>query len=461
MAKIPQPSLFSWSQIDAASDLDRLRLVLAALPDEDLVAFLEARRGRGRDDYPVRPMWNAVIAGIVFQHPSAAALIRELWRNGELRQLCGFDPLLGMDAAPTQDAFGHFLALLVAHRRWLVEMFHQLIDELAAALPDLGQKLAVDSKGLRSAGKPVKDEEKQTDPDGRRDLEADWGTKSYKGQREDGTAWEKVIRWFGYKLHLVVDSVYELPLGFTLTKASAGDSPPLLPLVADLRHQHPQVAARAQELAGDKAYDSADNKAKLYDEYGIKPIIDHRELWKEEPGKPRPLCGDRAEVFLYDEKGGVYCQCPSERRGADEVRALAFVGFEHDRLTLKYRCPAAYYSSACQGRAECDRLAPSGVGDQGRILRVPLTTDRRIFTPIARHTRTWERAYDRRTAVERVNSRIDRVLGFEEHFIRGQAKMEARVTLALVVMLAMALGRIRADQAELMRSLTAPVRRAA
>jgi hypothetical protein len=93
-------------------------------------------------------------------------------------------------------------------------------------------------------------------------------------------------------------------------------------------------------------------------------------------------------------------------------------------------------------------------------VRVPLELDRRIFTPIARPSRTWAKAYDRRTAVERVNSRLDRVLGFEEHFIRGQAKMEARVTLALMVMLAMALGRIRADQASLMRSLTAPVRRA-
>ena len=93
MATIPQPSLFSWQQIDAASDLDRLRLVLSALPDEELVRFLEKQRGKGRDDYPIRPTWNALIAGIVFQHPTAAALIRELWRNAELRQVCGFAPL--------------------------------------------------------------------------------------------------------------------------------------------------------------------------------------------------------------------------------------------------------------------------------------------------------------------------------------------------------------------------------
>ena len=309
MATIPQPSLFSWQQVDTASDLDRLRLVLSALPDEPLVRFLEERRGRGRDDYPVRAMWNALIAGLVFQHPSAAALIRELWRNSELRQLCGFDPLRGLGATPSDDAFGRFLELIIEHRDKLVEMFQQLVEELSRELPELGRRLAVDSKGIRSAGKPVKDEQKQKEPDGRRDLDADWGTKTYKGAR------------------------------------------------------------------------------------------------------------------------------------ADELREMAFVGFEKDRGCLKYRCPAAVYGFECQGRAECEKLAPLGVGEFGRTVRVPLATDRR-------------------TAVERVNSRLDRVLGFEEHFIRCKAKMEARVSLALVVMLAMALGRVRANQAELIRSLTAPVRRA-
>ena len=151
MATIPQPSLFTWQQIDTASDLDRLRLVLDALPDEPLVRFLEERRGRGRDDYPVRPMWNAVIAGVVFQHPSCAALVRELWRNGELRQLCGFDPLKGTGAMPSQDAMERFLALVVEHRERLTAMFHALVDELSRELPDLGRRLAVDSKAVPSA----------------------------------------------------------------------------------------------------------------------------------------------------------------------------------------------------------------------------------------------------------------------------------------------------------------------
>jgi hypothetical protein len=340
-------------------------------------------------------------------------------------------------------------------------MFHQLVEELAKELPELGRRLAVDSKAIASAGKPVKDEEKQKEPDGRRDLDADWGSKTYKGKRADGTAWEKVIGWFGYKLHLLVDTTYELPLAFELTKASVSDSPELLPLVEQLEDNHAELAERAEELAADKGYDSAENNSALYDEHGIKPVIDIRQLWKEEPGKPRVLFGDRADVVLYDEGGRVYCQPPTERRDADEVRQMAFVGFEKERGCLKYRCPAAFFGFKCQGRAECEKLAPLGVGEFGRTVRVPLELDRRIFTPIARSTPKWETAYDRRSAVERVNSRIDRVLGFEQHFIRGLAKMKTRVTLALVVMLAMALGRIRADQAELMRSLTAPVRHAA
>jgi hypothetical protein len=95
MATLPQPYLFSWREIEAQSDLARLRLVLAVLPDEDLVAKLEQLRGKGRDDYPVRPTLelglgrNCVPASIgslatpgdVPQRRTAGALrVRPEWR---------------------------------------------------------------------------------------------------------------------------------------------------------------------------------------------------------------------------------------------------------------------------------------------------------------------------------------------------------------------------------------------
>lgn len=465
MAPLPFPppvrgrvrvGVFHWHEVDEASDLDRLRLVLSVLPDEGFVTALEHRRGRGRNDYPVRPTWNAMLAGIVYQHASAASLLRELTRNGELRDLCGFDPLRGAKAVPTDDAFGHFLEAVMEHQALVMDIFHQLIEELVMVLPDLGVKLAVDSKAVQSHGKPVTDEQKKESDDRRRDTDADWGKKTYKGVRQDGTTWEKVVRWFGYKLHLIVDSVYELPVGFELTKASTNDSPVLLRLVGQVQEHHQPLLSRSEECSADKGYDSNANNRVLFDEYGIKPVIDKRKLWKD-PDETRALFGERVDSFTYDEQGHVYCECPV----SGERRELFFDGFERDRESLKYRCPAAALGLECAGRAECEGRTCGRAGSYGRVVRVPLELDRRIFTPIARHTAKWDKAYDRRTSVERVNSRLDRVLGFELHYIRGKRKMETRVTLALIVILAMALGRIRANQADLMRSVTAPVRRAA
>jgi hypothetical protein len=461
MATIPQTQLFSWDDIDTASDLDRLRLVLVALSlvDEAFVSYLESKRGKGRDDYPVRPMWNAVIAGIVFQHPAGESLRRELRRNAELRQLCGFDIFAGEAAVPTKDSLSRFLVLVMECEEHLSNMFHELVDLLKAELPNLGKVTAVDSKAIPSFGKPVCDEEKKAVDDRRRDVDGDWGVKQYKGKRKDGTTWEKVTKWFGYKLHLLVDSHYELPLAYEVSRASTNDSPRLIPLVEDIEANHQELYSDIDELSADKGYDSAQNNATLYDNHRIKPVIDNRKMWKNDEVKT--LLDDRYDVFCYDESGQVYCQCPSDTQGEDYVTEMAFVGFESDRQTLKFKCPAAHYGFVCPGREECEDLAPFGVGRNGRIVRVPLSTDRRIFTPIARISNKWETAYNRRTAVERVNSRLDRVMGFENHTIRGKRKMTMRVSLALIVMLAMALGRIRIGQVEQMRSLVAPIARVA
>ncbi len=90
-----------------------------------------------------------------------------------------------------------------------------------------------------------------------------------------------------------------------------------------------------------------------------------------------------------------------------------------------------------------------------KAIRIPLEEDPRIFTPVARSSYKWKELYKMRVAIERVNSRLDVSFGFEQHFIRGQKKMRLRVGLALCVMLAMAVGRIKEKQPDKMRSLVA------
>jgi hypothetical protein len=435
MAKLVAPYLFTWKDVEAKSDLERLMVVLEHIPDEALMGRLEKQRKWGRDDYPIRPVWNSVLAGVVYQHQSIDSLRRELLRNAELRQFCGFDPHKGSGAVPPSWVYTRFLKLLFKYEGEIDGMFDRLVDELKALLPDLGFSVAVDSKGVNSAGRPTK----RTGEDRRRDMDANWGKKTYRGKREDGTLWEKVVKWFGYKIHLLVDTKYEMPIGYQVTRASVSDSKQLLPLVKRVREKHSEIHRDMDTASGDKGYDSEENCRELYDEHGIKPVIDIRRMWRDK--ETRLLDPNRSDNIVYDEVGTVYCICPK----TGEQRSMSYGGFEKGRMTLKYICPVRAYGLRCWGRDQCTHATKSE--------RISLEIDRRIFTPVSRSSYAWEREYKKRTAVERVNSRLDVSFGFERHFIRGQKKMEIRVGLALCVMLAMAVGRIKEERQELMRSL--------
>ena len=139
MAIIPQQNLFNWEEIEELGDLERLRLVLEHMPDEGLMRHLEKERAQGRDDYPVRAVWNSIVAGVVFGHNCIESLRRELRRNGQLRQLCGFDPLKGVGAVPPPWVYTRFLKALMGHQGEIEEMFEALVEGRRGELPDFGR----------------------------------------------------------------------------------------------------------------------------------------------------------------------------------------------------------------------------------------------------------------------------------------------------------------------------------
>ena len=485
-----EPSLFDWDALDAHSDLERFTLVRDHLPDEAIIQALEAQRGHGRDDFPVKAMWNGVLAGIVFQHESMESLLRELSRNPALFQACGFNSLpvqtapvaqLTRDevsgrmmvvrspagdciyAVPNSWNMSRFLLSVIAledEQHLVSAMSQTLREQLMEALPDFGQHLGYDGKAIQShsTGQVSKASNATSDPD------ADWGKHETRGvDSKTGKAWSKVKSWFGYTLHLVADTQYEIPVAFEVTPASGSEHLSLRRLIGELFGQTPALAERCQTFSADRGLDSAETKALLWDDYGIRPLIDTRLLWREEkqatdydPTQPitRPLNPERVDTIVYTERGNVHCICPA----TGEQRDLAFHGFEGDRNTLKYRCPAAAYDLECQGKPQCHQMGGVQPGSYGRIVRIKLDEqDRRIFVPTPHGSPTWKRIYKGRTALERLNNRVDNSFGFEKHFIRGKAKMQTRLGLALAVMMAMALGHVKAGREKQMRSLVKPI----
>lgn len=429
MAIIPQTSMFVWeNDINNLGDLERLRLALENMPDEGLMRFLEERRGRGRDDFAIRAMWNMQIAKIVFGHAEDADIIREMKRNVQLRYICGFEN----GKVPEAHNVSRFIKLLDKHPIETLKVFIAPAKTLYDLLPDFGRHLALDSKWSWSKANRRSTREK---PDGRSETEAAWGTKTYKGRRADGSEWVKTEHCFGFKIHLLVDAKYELPIAFIVTDAAASDIESGKRLLESLENDRPEILDRCEFFMADRGYD--DTALILWlKERGIKSVIDKRDMWRTDKEKALP---ERENIY-YDEHGEVYCY--SKEYG--ERHRMVSGGYEKERDALRRTCPVKAYGAECREKDTCPYC---------KDIRVPLATDARIFTQVDRCGYKWKRLYKMRTSVERVNSRIDVSFGFEERTVRGLSKMKLRYTLALSVMNAMAVGRIRQKRFDLMRSL--------
>jgi hypothetical protein len=437
MSILPQPSLFSWQEVEATSEMSRLTRLLDVLPDQPLLDALATERAGKRDDYPLAALWRTLLAGIVFGHPSLASLSRELGRNGQLRDLCGFDPLRGDRAVPPDWVWSRFIPKLVRHQGLIDAMFAGLVERLRRLLPDFGRDLAIDGKAIGAWS--------------RADPEASEGFKNYEGEDEGGDPLQKTQKWFGYKLHLIVDANYELPVAFELTGAKEAESPRLMPLIEKLEAEHPELHEGVQTLAADRGYDDGGDKAALYDDHAIVPLIDTRDFFG---GAMQPLDEQRHDTIYFSPTGEVVCKVdPFEPEPERAFAAMQFMGFEKDRATLKFRCPAAAFGLECKNRQACRCFPAVRDGEYGRVVRVPIERDRRIFMPLHRHSQGFARGYKRRTAVERVNARIDQIYGFERHFIRGKAKVRLRLGLALLAMLGTAVAWVEMKKPENVRSL--------
>ena len=176
MATIAQPTLFSWKEVENLEEISRLKLVLESMPDEALMVKLESERGQGRDDYPIRAVWNSLLAGIVFQHASIESLRRELKRNAQLCWVCGFDLSCGDKMVPSAQAYSRFLSNLLSHSQEVETMFEELVKQLTYELPDFGVTLAVDGKAVQSV---ARGSSKKAGGDGRRDRNTSRATMGF------------------------------------------------------------------------------------------------------------------------------------------------------------------------------------------------------------------------------------------------------------------------------------------
>ena len=412
--------LFAWEALEDSPSLKPLRDFLHSIPDDKLLDGLRQARGKGRDDFPVAVLWGVILLTIVLRHVAVEACLDELRRNADLRRLIGID---SEEKVPSKWNLSRFLDTLgqEPHVTHLREVFAALVQRLGVAVPELGQHTAGDATALNGRAKKnaaqVQAETKQGLP------QPSGGRKEYKD--DDGKV-THVVEWFGYKLHLVVDVQHEVSLGYCITDTKAGDNEVLPEVLAQARANLPD--GRIQTLAFDKAADDEKVHEVLH-AAGIKPVIQNRAMWKQE--LERPVGGRIPLHIVHDEAGTVYCY---DQVSDPPVRhPMAYIGYEPDRDTIKYRCPARHEDWPCPSDERCNAGK-----DYGLTVRIPCELDLRRFPPIPRATKQFERLYKGRTAVERVNARLKVFWGADDGNIRGSRRFHAFVGAVMVVHLGLA-----------------------
>jgi hypothetical protein len=415
--------LFAWLRLEDLPQLSTLRQLLEVLPDQDLLDGLRLARGKGRNDFPVEHLWSVVVLTVVLRHLSFESCLAELHRNPSLCRLIG---IASVAQIPNAWNLSRFLDVLgqEPHLARLRAVFDCIVGRLGRAIPDLGQNTAADSTGLNARAKKdpeaIADEVKQGLP------QPSGGRKEYTDDENKVT---KVVEWFGYKLHLMVDVRHEVPLAFCVSDTKAGDNERVAQLVEQAKANLPE--GRIQTMAYDKAADDEKVHQCLHAS-GIKPLIQNRTLWKQEPDRPLPGPPGRYPLnVVYDESGTIHCYDLSSDPAVRHP--MSYVGHEKDRGTLKYRCPARHEGWNCPSEERCNAGKSYGL-----IVRVDQELDLRRFPAIPRATLKFERMYKGRTAVERVNARAKIFWGVDDGNVTGARRLHAHVGVVMVVCVALA-----------------------
>ncbi len=407
--------LFAWDCLEDSPSLHTIKELLAALPDGKLLNSLRTARGKGRDDYPVSVLWGVVVLRAVLRHTTTEAVLAELRRNEGLRRIIGIESESGVPNKWNMSRFEDVLGQ-EPHRTLLKDVFNVLIQRLGIAVIDLGRDTAGDATNLSARRKEEEGAKKEID-EGL--PQASGGRKEYKDDEGKVT---KVIEWFGFKLHLLVDVKHEVILSYEITDTKAGDGETLPVLLDQAKANLPE--GRIETLAYDKAADSEEVHQRLSSE-GITPLIQMRGLWKEEPERMLPG-HDGSSNVVYTEDGSIYCY---DKVSDPPVRhPMAYIGYEPQRETLKYRCPAVHEGLECPMSTICNQGRP-----YGKTVRVNRQLDPRRFPSLPRATKKFERMYKGRTSVERVNGRLKVFWGVDDGNVTGSRRFVAQVGVVLVV----------------------------
>jgi len=388
---IRQTTLFSFEEIIEFQKETKLELILSEIDVSALVQVLSKPAGsKGANGYRIAPLIYSALAKQILRIEKTSELIRQLNENPVLRYNCGFEVLAKIPSASTFSRFFKKLAQSDA----LQDLFQKLV--LKAASLDIidGEHVSIDATKVDAyeASKPKKD----IIDDGKH---PNWGMKRDTNGNN--------IRWFGWKLHILSDSQSELPLSIRVTPANVHDGNVAIPLIEALSKDYDKFF-NPKYYAMDSGYDYNRIYDSIIKDFKSIPIIAYNPRGSH--SSPEGLDDDLNPIC----SGGY---------------KLVYWGLDGDYM--KFRCPHVLGKCNCpHGSNWCSS------SDYGYTLKINRKDNPRQTGYPLRSSEHWQSLYNKRTSVERCNSRLKINLNLNSIRSKGIKQALAHAYLNCIALLA-------------------------
>ena len=420
----------------------------------------EPHRNGGNPGYPALAMLSAYVMQFALREPYANGFLDKLGGNERFLHICG------LPCAPSESAYSKFKKKLVE-----IPDFMDYIDKIIADVflecgeeierlreagivpadkPPLGESLVMDSTDDEAWARPGRRSRKTGEDKPSKDPNAKWGHRTAKnvrsakpssGKRGKGGSSKKGASagndtksgrkeskdefYFGYKVNVITDADYGLPMFGVTRPANASDVVVMIQDLDDCLALYETLGPRY--FLGDKGYDRLENIQHLVS-VGLIPVVAVRLPAKDEEGQRlydgiyeaegRPTCvgGKPMEYVETDAEKGHLFRCPSE--GCHLKGKVHFTRY----------CDSEHYEKP-----------------EGRLLR--------IVGLLPRCSEEWRAKYKLRTVIERYFSSAKHSRLMNVHRYLNISKVSLHVAMSMLAYLATALAHLQADDYAHMRHM--------
>jgi transposase len=365
-------------------------MIFEALDLTEVVGGLHKNSKSGPKGHDPENMLRALLAKHIEQMPYNKTLVERLKNDPVFRYTCGF-PVAS--STPSEATFSRFIERLSQKENLLEELLQDVVKKAKEHEIIDGDHIAIDASKLDSYDAAVPKSKVIHDK-----AHPDWGSKRDTNGNQ--------IRWFGWKVHIAVDTKSELPIAVRVTPASTHDANMALPLIEDIKQNYSIFNPTYYML--DMGYDSDDIYRTIYRDHGAQAII------------PLNYRGAYAPPESLDWDCTPLCSMGYP---------MTYWGFDNGKI--KFRCPH------CTNKVNC----PMGSNwcsssNYGAVVKKSLSDNPRYFSYPHRGSAQWKKLYNERTSVERTFARLKKHLGLNNITVRRIKKTKTHVLLSCITLIA-------------------------